>query len=167
MSNEQFQPNAIIGGRLVQGGNPSDGDTLVYNDATKLWEFTTGGASLNELEFLASKSVVGKLVNLQGVVTSDTDIVSYTPAVGVTFTLYKVAIQFYGTAADQFNVVIKNDVTNRDYMPLSAVNTETYNYTSPLKGDTLLGDGIKKYRVLTSGVLGTTNVSAVMVGYID
>jgi len=129
--------------------------------------------SQSEIEFLANKSAQGKLVIVTANYTTNGTgtIVSYTPASGQTFVLYSATFENVSSVASGSPLIrLRNNGTSR-FLAFTNVGTSSPAIvsTSPVKGDQLIGDGVKIYDWyldLNGGTFTLVQVLATIVGYL-
>lgn len=122
----------------------------------------------NEQYFLQKKAEDGKLVIVTGSVAVDGIVCSYTPANGVTFTIVASRVNGASTADDVFTLTLINNATTVDQCIMSLLaNTMSGDFHFISKGDQLIGDGVKRYKITCSDLLATTTVTGTILGYID
>lgn len=145
MSNENFERNPVIGGRRIQGGNPADQQTLVFDAATNMWTFGSSVAQLNELEFLQSKDAAGKLRNLTGTssLAGPVDLITITPPIGTTIVCSSCDVSTRGASAFEFVVIINSvEIAKVTRQPVAGGEMGADTMTT-IKGKQLIGDGVK------------------------
>jgi len=122
--------------------------------ANKAYVDASGGASMGDLEFLRDKELSGDLITLFGKTTLATPVTlaAVIPAVGKTFFVSngKMSITGNGSGVTQQKIELQNDGTT---MQITEINFDTLNddfsMVEPLfiKSDSLVGDGVKEYRI--------------------
>lgn len=122
------------------------------------------------IELLKQKSLEGNLVFAENSRTgSDGTVVSYTPASGKNFVLVFASYHHTNSSAsDTASLSLKNDVNTRQTHNIFILNTTI---STPIKfdvfGDTLVGDGAKKYEISASGLNATSTVYGTICGYLE
>src|SRR5690349_10775299 len=99
---------------------------------------------MNELEFLASKSLAGKLVIVTGDYTTNASgaVASYTPASGQTFVLYTATFEnASAVASGNPRLRLRNNGTSRTNAHVNVGTSSPLIFSNmAVKGDTLVGD---------------------------
>lgn len=142
-----------IGNIPIDGVPDAVNNTLQYDSVNNkfIWIETSGG-SMGDLEFLAEKEKTGDLVHATGIVLSVGVICSIVPANGKTFFLANATISFSGSGANAISS-LQNDGVEVDNGRNSSGDLV---YLSQIKSDSLVGDGVKEYRIEnTTGAAGS------------
>jgi hypothetical protein len=139
-----FPVNNRIGNIPIDGSPTALLNMLQYDSVNNkfIWVETSGG-SMGDLEFLAEKEKTGDLVHASGLVTVQSTICSIVPANGKTFFLANATISFSGSDANASSI-LENDGVEVDKGRNSSGD---FVYLSQIKSDSLIGDGVKEYRI--------------------
>lgn len=135
-----------------------------------VWVSVSGG-SMGDLEFLRDKQLSGDLVSSTGTIlaAAPATICSITPAIGKTFFLINVE-QFFvddGGGSNMMTTEIQNNGVNKQTSIIRAPNYTSFRVPSAIKGDSLIGNGIKIYRIQKIIGVVNTRVTATMQGWIQ
>lgn len=158
------------------------GATFVETDTNKVFNWngiawSSGTATLSEVQFLQSKADAGKLIFASGSTgTVSTVVCSYTPANATTFVLYQAKaqnLQLY-TSTTGLEVRLRNNGTMREVLIGTAViNGAGVAFTnnsqfSSTKGDILVGNGALTYDIFNFAVPSLAeNTFASFEGYLE
>jgi len=145
--------------------DPNDIANKAYVDA----QVATAGTS--DLEFLRDKELSGDIQKQQGTRNSTGVIVSFTPAIGVTYFFLSASVGAQSPTARFYSLQVRNNAVIRDHMVLKIAgagatgdqNTNADN--SHQRIDRLIGDGALIYDLNINLISGATECNACMEGW--
>ncbi len=127
--------------------------------------------SLSALEFLRDKELAGDLVTSTGLITgaAPLTVAFITPAAGKTFFIAKSSHVFSGNVVGGgiIESELQNDGTVKDIKRAKVDNVDTVFIDGTIVGDSLVGDGVKTYRIQKTVGIANLDVAATLMGWIQ
>lgn len=164
----------------VPTGIPTNGNgSLIYDTTDNVlyvysggWLAAGGGAGTSEVQFLQGKAASGKLIMVSGYVNNPaatSTLISYTPANGATFVLYRANVLVQNTSAGigESRIELRNNGTIVGSAG-SYVISNTAMMEFVVKGDQLVGNGTIIYDIFNVTAFGDATSYAIpnMCGYL-
>lgn len=140
-------------------------------------DFAQYALAESDIQFLKKKQDEGNLIIQTGTLSTTGELVSYTPATGKKFYLARAKSVADITAVDgnviaelQNNGVVKDYFIERarsslGFQERGLTHTPSGSY-SIIQGDSLVGDGIKKYRINITSLTSAT-AFGILLGWIE
>ena len=125
--------------------------------------------NLPDLTFLRALSVQGRLVFVQGEVTGTAaaTIVEFIPPNGTTFFFYAAFCQSRMTSGNVPEFEIQNDGNTREVIPLGLSLGNSGFWRATMKMDSLVGNGIKSFRIRQTQTITSAEMGASMFGWTE